>query len=378
MLKLGRMRIDNFKSFIEPISFDFSGADIVLFDGPNGFGKTTIFDAIELCFTGEIHRIKASNSKRKNDHILKGDNTRSTSIKLEIVGDGETILVIEVFIPAGISGVDGKVANYKNTVKRLESFEWTNELPSNLRKNELDANKLRNLLSNNELDSTFTIFNYIQQEETCHFLKLEETQRHKKISHLFGTTNEKEKSNKLDSLSAKLFEEINSYKSLIKKHSDELTLLSKPSLDKEDNDENFGSKKIAILSNLSNNTTQQIEAYKANLEGTDWILKNYTLFQEQKFNYQLNVLANNRKDEISNFIKIGSIDSYEKIKKLQNQYASWKKACRKATVYNSLIEKFDSKPNTLTKEILDEYKLTFTEEYNKRNHSRGAYADKAC
>lgn len=58
MFKIGRMRIDNFKSFGEPVDFDFSGADLVLFDGPNGFGKTTIFDAIELCFTGEISRIK--------------------------------------------------------------------------------------------------------------------------------------------------------------------------------------------------------------------------------------------------------------------------------------------------------------------------------
>ena len=38
MIKLGRMRIENFKSFIEPVYFYFTGNDLILFDGPNGFG----------------------------------------------------------------------------------------------------------------------------------------------------------------------------------------------------------------------------------------------------------------------------------------------------------------------------------------------------
>jgi exonuclease SbcC len=78
MIKLGRMRLENFKSFIEPIFFDFTGNDLVLFDGPNGFGKTTIFDAVELCFTGKISRVKNTDIKAKKDHILKGDNRKPT------------------------------------------------------------------------------------------------------------------------------------------------------------------------------------------------------------------------------------------------------------------------------------------------------------
>lgn len=98
MIKLGRMRIDNFKSFIEPFLFDFTSYDLVLFDGPNGFGKTTIFDAVELCFTGDISRIKHTDNKVKNDHILKGDNGRATTIQLELLNDVETHLVIGIYI----------------------------------------------------------------------------------------------------------------------------------------------------------------------------------------------------------------------------------------------------------------------------------------
>ena len=63
MIKLGRMRIVNFKSFKNPVEFNFTGNDLVLFDGPNGFGKTTIFDAVELCFTGEVFRIEKTDKK---------------------------------------------------------------------------------------------------------------------------------------------------------------------------------------------------------------------------------------------------------------------------------------------------------------------------
>ena len=114
MIKLGRMLIDNFKSFKEPVEFDFTGNDLVLFDGPNGFGKTTIFDAIELCFTGKISRVKHTDSKNKEDHILKGDNSKSTTIQLELLDDTSTLLVIGIHIPANISGEAGRVAKYQN------------------------------------------------------------------------------------------------------------------------------------------------------------------------------------------------------------------------------------------------------------------------
>ena len=71
MIKLGRLRLDNFKSFNKPFLTDFSDTDLFIFDGPNGFGKTTIFDAIELCLTGKIGRILETDAKQKNKHLLK-------------------------------------------------------------------------------------------------------------------------------------------------------------------------------------------------------------------------------------------------------------------------------------------------------------------
>lgn len=366
MIKLGRMRIENFKSFIEPISFDFTGNDLVLFDGPNGFGKTTVFDAIELCFTGEVSRIEKTDKKTKNDHILKGDNSKPTAIQLELLEGDVCVLVIGIYIPEDISGEGGKVANYTKVVERFETELWEEGFIENsLIRNTLNVVGLRTLLKNEELDSTFNLFNYIQQEETCHFLKQDEDKRHQKISHLFGTIDETNRAVKLDLLSAKLKEKIDAYIPIIAKEETELAGLSKPTLEEVDEDKNIGSGKITFFSDLSSNTIQQLEAYKNNLEGVDWVLKNHSDFKILKFNYLLEIMTTLRTKELDNFVRVGVVESYEEIEKLNGQYLSWKETIIKATNYQALVDGFDLKPNTINKEILNKYSSLFTEQCNK-------------
>lgn len=58
--KISSLKIENFKPF-ENTSIDFRSASMITLDGPNGFGKTSIFDALELLFTGVIQRIINTN-----------------------------------------------------------------------------------------------------------------------------------------------------------------------------------------------------------------------------------------------------------------------------------------------------------------------------
>ncbi|HEL1325704.1 TPA: AAA family ATPase, partial [Streptococcus equi subsp. zooepidemicus] len=55
-MKIKKILIYNFKNFRHKTVIDFS-EDITFLVGPNGFGKTTIFDAIELGLTGKLSRI---------------------------------------------------------------------------------------------------------------------------------------------------------------------------------------------------------------------------------------------------------------------------------------------------------------------------------
>nr|WP_268820307.1 AAA family ATPase [Paraglaciecola sp. G1-23] len=360
------MRIENFKSFIDPVEFDFTGNDLVLFDGPNGFGKTTVFDAVELCFTGEISRVKHTDSKTKKDHILKGRNTKPTNIHLELLEGAETLLVICIHIPANISGEAGKVSKYKHAIERFEVNAWQDEaVTPKLINKKLDEDGLKRLLRNRKLDTTFTLFNYIQQEETCHFLKLDEIKRHQHVSHLFGTIEETQKSQKLDLLSAKLKEKIDTYTHLIEKEGAELAELSKPSIQESDDETHAGSGKLPIFSDLSTNTVEQLEAYKNNLEGVDWILKNHSDFESLKFNYLLHKITTERITQLDNYLKVGVVANYEEIKKLDKHYLVWRKASKKAGIYTELIKLFDEEPNTLTKDILNKYNEAFATRYSE-------------
>lgn len=59
MTKIAKIEISDFRGFESVRSFDFEDADIVIFLGMNGFGKTSIFDAVEWCLTGHISRYES-------------------------------------------------------------------------------------------------------------------------------------------------------------------------------------------------------------------------------------------------------------------------------------------------------------------------------
>ncbi|WP_042366707.1 AAA family ATPase [Bacteroides neonati] len=56
--KIESLSIKNFKGITE-LNVDFDEKNIVVLDGPNGYGKTTIFDAIDIILTGFPRKYQA-------------------------------------------------------------------------------------------------------------------------------------------------------------------------------------------------------------------------------------------------------------------------------------------------------------------------------
>ena len=54
-MKIEQIRLHNFKG-IQDMTFSMSDASAIVLGGKNGYGKTTLFDAIELVLTGKIER----------------------------------------------------------------------------------------------------------------------------------------------------------------------------------------------------------------------------------------------------------------------------------------------------------------------------------
>lgn len=56
-IRIERIKLHNFKG-VADLDFSFSDINAIILGGKNGYGKTTIFDAIELVLTGRIDRYK--------------------------------------------------------------------------------------------------------------------------------------------------------------------------------------------------------------------------------------------------------------------------------------------------------------------------------
>ncbi|WP_241959309.1 AAA family ATPase, partial [Vibrio cyclitrophicus] len=65
------IKVKNFKVF-PSLSLDLTSSNLTLLDGPNGFGKTSFYDALELLLIGNISRYKDLDSKVSNQRKAIG------------------------------------------------------------------------------------------------------------------------------------------------------------------------------------------------------------------------------------------------------------------------------------------------------------------
>jgi DNA repair exonuclease SbcCD ATPase subunit len=67
-VRLASVELENFRSYREPKTFDCS-ADVVILVGPNGYGKTSFFDALGWCLFGQILRLRGSRDAVTGSYI---------------------------------------------------------------------------------------------------------------------------------------------------------------------------------------------------------------------------------------------------------------------------------------------------------------------
>ncbi|WP_017436270.1 AAA family ATPase [Saccharococcus caldoxylosilyticus] len=102
-MKINKLKIKNFRLFRGYYEFDFSNKELIIIEGPNGHGKSTIFDAIEWCITGEIKRYKGSREPSKFNFLINHEANLSEEV--------------EMFVELELKTANGKT----HTIKRLLS-----------------------------------------------------------------------------------------------------------------------------------------------------------------------------------------------------------------------------------------------------------------
>jgi len=195
--QISKLYIENFK-LIDKVEVDLTNENIIVLDGPNGFGKTTIFDAIELVLIGKISRIVNYDKRNVFKTVLfckDDDKDIVIKVKFESIIDSFTI-VKRYSVDKKLANTEKKPDNWElfQTYK-LDSFD---EPISDDKK--ITQQEIFHLFDIESLDRYYDLFYYIQQEENTAFFKKTGKDRLERISHLFDTKKEQKESDKVNEL----------------------------------------------------------------------------------------------------------------------------------------------------------------------------------
>ncbi|MCZ2258077.1 AAA family ATPase [Sporosarcina sp. G11-34] len=102
------VEIKNFRGYSNQKFDFFKGKEdyrgLILLGGPNGYGKTSLLDAIEWCFTGSVHRLKKDFSTRRdsNNKLLKSLIRNNPSdmevwVKINVLFNNEQLEIERLF-----------------------------------------------------------------------------------------------------------------------------------------------------------------------------------------------------------------------------------------------------------------------------------------
>lgn len=181
-----------FKAF-EKVFLDLDDSLLLTLDGPNGFGKTTVFDAIELLLTGKIKRIgdlfeRLMNKKQVNYSDNLFWNVRSgesdLTIKIEFFND-ERKLVLARY--ATVSTLKDKTLNRADKFSQFRLYQLPNFSSTEYSSENLRPDKFIDSLFGENFGENFSFLNYLEQGQNPFlFSKVED--RKNALGNLFNMT----------------------------------------------------------------------------------------------------------------------------------------------------------------------------------------------
>lgn len=203
--KIRKIVLNNFKCIKDEKIVNFNSDSLIVLTGPNGYGKTTIFDALEIIFAGCVSRIKEvskTSKENKQGNLLLNNIYKDGFIGVELINEKEEFVTL-------ITKIDHKVSNEKKLKDSFKQYYFKNNMEHAL--SELDRSKPKSKIKYmellyNELGIKSEHYNnayYISQEETFSYLSKTEGQKGELFTKLMDINDEKEILEIFENLSSK-------------------------------------------------------------------------------------------------------------------------------------------------------------------------------
>ncbi|MGP9039849.1 AAA family ATPase [Cytobacillus kochii] len=188
-MKITSLTLQAFRGFNKNEKFLFESVDIIVLYGPNGHGKSSVYDAIEWGLTGGIHRFDEASPERKRTRFIRNlhaDSTDKSFVELGIILSSDKRFIIERECTASVS----ERTDYGK--HRLKIFDEKGQL---YEENEEAERTLKSWLIHEEwlpkISSPTTMLSLthiLSQEKNAEFLRgMQERDRYDAISTIFGT-----------------------------------------------------------------------------------------------------------------------------------------------------------------------------------------------
>jgi energy-coupling factor transporter ATP-binding protein EcfA2 len=199
MFTLKKLIVKNFKAF-HNMTLHIDSNNLSLLDGPNGFGKTSFYDALELLFLGKVQRYL--------DIEDKAAEGRKSAKKYPLMFNGasttdELVIELTVNLDNGDDVVLKRSASCSDlmALKQIQeaSFNFQVFINSEPIKFDNEEKILTHLLGSN-YQRNYGLFHYIEQEENTALLKSKSTHKQEKIDHLFDVSDYRDKIKKIEIL----------------------------------------------------------------------------------------------------------------------------------------------------------------------------------
>ncbi len=167
MMKIKSVSFSNFKYVAKErkMKLDLPNSESLIMGGPNGYGKTTVFDALELLITGKIRHFNSDlpNRGKESIAVLANDSNSDIWVAAEFISDNASMLVERRFVSSN----------------NFESSLMMNNEP-------IDNEKLFSILGISK--NLFELGTYISQIDSLNFLQQKYKTRKESITGILDSS----------------------------------------------------------------------------------------------------------------------------------------------------------------------------------------------